>query len=322
MFHHILVPLDGSTRAEQAIPVAAQIARATGGSVVLLQVNTVSTDSAWPALEAPFATPVDLAAEHKEITRYLMRLAALEVLEGIGIATVVVDGIPAQAILSVAQERQVDLIVLSSRGYSGFMRWRLGSVAQKVARHSPIPVLVLREGAGIPTNLHPEGLRPVRVMVPLDGSDLSEAVLSPAATLSAALSEPLAGQLHLVQVLSLPLMNHRYHSEQMVAARARIQADARTYLEAVQQRMQASETAGSKLEVSTSLIMDEDVAGGLIRAAEGEQQGQDAQEDYSLACDGNTRQGRHGALGAGQHHRARPGAYAPAAADPAAHAGG
>ena len=49
MFQRIVVPLDGSRRAERAIPVAARIARASGGSVVLLRVVSIATDY-WPAM--------------------------------------------------------------------------------------------------------------------------------------------------------------------------------------------------------------------------------------------------------------------------------
>jgi nucleotide-binding universal stress UspA family protein len=51
MFHHILVPLDGSMRAEQALPVAAQIARASGGSITLITVVTPPMDVVWQSVE-------------------------------------------------------------------------------------------------------------------------------------------------------------------------------------------------------------------------------------------------------------------------------
>ncbi len=285
MFRRILVPLDGSARAEQAIPVAAQIARAGGGSVILLQVDTTSLDFAWQTTGAPMILPEDIAAERVAITQYLEQCAASKGLEGITTEIEVAEGVPARTIRSVAMARKADLIVLCSHGYSGVTRWLLGSVAQKVARQSAIPVLILREGAGIPTSLHPEGMRPVRFMVPLDGSELAEAALAPAAMLAAALSAPLAGRLHLVLVLSLPWMSRQPRDEQMAAARARIQADAQTYLGTVEKRMRESVPSGIQLEVNSSLIVDEDVAGALIRAAECGKFGKDAPEDQSLACD-------------------------------------
>lgn len=69
----------------------------------------------------------------------------------------------------------------------------------------------------MPTNLHPLGMRPVRVMVALDGSSLAEASLLPAAYLSTALSAPLPGALHLVRVLPLAWLNE--DDEVVIAAK-------------------------------------------------------------------------------------------------------
>jgi Universal stress protein family len=63
------------------------------------------------------------------------------------------------------------VIVICSHGYTGVIRWwMLGSVAAKVARFARIPVLILREGGPLPQERHP-GEQPLRVLVPLDGSD-------------------------------------------------------------------------------------------------------------------------------------------------------
>ena len=67
---------------------------------------------------------------------------------------------------------------MSSHGFTGFKRWALGSVAHKLAPHSSVPVLVLRDGGSVPTT---QSQQPMRVFVPLDGSPLSESALEPAA---------------------------------------------------------------------------------------------------------------------------------------------
>src|SRR5579864_694276 len=76
----------------------------------------------------------------------------------------------------------------------------LGSVAAKVARFAHIPVLILREGGSVPQERHP-GEPPLRVLVPLDGSDYAKAALVPAAYLAAALAAPGQGALHLTHVV-------------------------------------------------------------------------------------------------------------------------
>jgi nucleotide-binding universal stress UspA family protein len=103
----------------------------------------------------------------------------------------------AKTILVSAQTNEVDLIVLCSHGQTGSERWALGSVAQKIVRHSEKPVLLVREDS-------PKPEKPIHALVPLDGSSFAETVLVPAAHLVAALSEKGTGVLHLVQVIDLP----------------------------------------------------------------------------------------------------------------------
>ena len=63
--------------------------------------------------------------------------------EGVGTRTIVVDGNPAEEIMNYAERNGIDLIVISSHGRSGASRWLFGSVAEKVSRHSTIPVLLI-----------------------------------------------------------------------------------------------------------------------------------------------------------------------------------
>jgi len=79
----------------------------------------------------------------------------------------------------------------------------LGSVAQKVARHSPVPVLVLHETGAIPAGPHPDA-SPLHALVTLDGPKLAEAVIESAARLIAALAAPAQGALHLLRVVKSP----------------------------------------------------------------------------------------------------------------------
>lgn len=151
MFERILIPLDGSSLAEQALPVAACLARASGGTLILLRVAII------PIVERPDLTPRQEYSKQaidegigKEM-EYLQQIAERDDLAGIALETQGIFGAIAPTILSTAQSSHVDLIVMSSHGYTGFKRWSLGSVAQKVVQHSPVPVLVLREGATLPT---------------------------------------------------------------------------------------------------------------------------------------------------------------------------
>src|SRR5258708_10093057 len=102
----------------------------------------------------------------------------------------VVSGDIAPSLLQAIQRESIDLIVLCSHGYTGFKRWALGSVAQKVVRQSPVPVFLLREQH---LQLTDKVVQPVRAAIALDGSSFAEAALLPTAHLVAALSSPSAG---------------------------------------------------------------------------------------------------------------------------------
>src|SRR5580700_6400303 len=100
MFHRILVPLDGSEQAQHAIPVAARIARTTGGSIMLLQIVFPTTNLAWSAMEAPTLIQAAIDTDRARATEYLARIAASSDLSGIEITTEVLTGAAAPAILS------------------------------------------------------------------------------------------------------------------------------------------------------------------------------------------------------------------------------
>jgi len=268
MFQRILVPLDGSKRAERAIPIAAHFAKAHKGAITFLQVVTTAIDGAWVAMESPQLLQEAFEDNSAGAHDYLATLVKSPELAGIDMGLEVLPGLPAQTILSTAESNEVDLIVMCSHGDTGFKRWMLGSVAQKVARYSPVPVLVLREdGSELPT-IHPEETRPLRVLVPLDGSSLAEAALAPAAQVCAALSAPAQGILHLARVLRLHT-DYDYGQHDRLAEeieQERLQAQA--YLSTIMQRLHEGEFANLNLEVIATVVANMDVASTLIHMAE------------------------------------------------------
>src|SRR2546423_7086743 len=130
MFQHILVPLDGSPLAEEVLPLAAQLARATSASLILLRVVTTYQNP------IPME-PVSLVEQSRkrveaESQAYLQRVITYEHLDGIPVHIEALAGIPAQTIMQYAHTYQVDLIIMRSHGETGFKRWMLGSVAQQL----------------------------------------------------------------------------------------------------------------------------------------------------------------------------------------------
>ncbi len=274
MFQRILIPLDGSPRAEQAVPVAARIARASGGSVLLLQVVSPPIDYGGGLAQAPLMMEQVIETELAVASSYLDRVAKARELTGIETTTDVMFGLPAQDILAVAESRSVDLIVMCSHGRTGFTRWVLGSVAQKVVRQSPVPVFVLREGEAVPPASHTDAARPISALVTLDGSPLAEAALAPAANLVAALAASARGALHLTQVVK-PFSTTADEGF-VTQLNAEAVEHAKTYLVSVTERLQGT-YKDLNLSITWSVVRDADAADAIIHTAEQGEQGEGAE---------------------------------------------
>ena len=281
MFKRILVPLDGSERAERALPIAARLARASGGTIILVRVVSTEPVSSPSAPAKPILIQTVGEVDLTMAESYLAGRAGSDPLSGIPVQTQVPVGLVSSSILAIAAEKQADIIVMCSHGYTGVKHWWLmGSVAGRVARFSPIPVFILREGGPIPEPRQP-GERPLRVLVPLDGSDYAKAGLVPAAYLAAALAAPGRGALHLVYVVQPPheakAPTRTAHTSQNTQA---LQNMAREYLNAVIQRIRDRSEypaiADLNLEFTSSVVVDDDVARGIIRVAENGANGEGA----------------------------------------------
>lgn len=273
MLKRVLVPLDGSARAEQALPVAAHLVQEVGGTVVLLRVVSIPNEFvAYFTLE-PIATQSVINATLEEARTYLKNLTSLGSLQSVQTETEVLLGDAAATILSVADSHHIDLIVLCSHGYTGMMRWTMGSVAEKVSQLAPVPVLVLREDGPVPVPpLSQEG-SPLRVLIPLDGSVRAQAAIIPAAQFIAALAAPAQGALHLTRVVVLPDETHLGQRE-----RETIMQQTKQYLNALAEQLREglldSPIADLKLSITWSVTVDTDIAAGIIRVAE---QGEDTE---------------------------------------------
>jgi len=269
MFQRILVPLDGTPQAEQALTVATRLARATDGTIILLQVVGIPADYSTYSFGAQIAqTPMlaedVLEAEQSRAEIYMAEVQQSERLAGMKTETRVTIGTAAMTIQDIASEDHCDIIVMSSHGDTGFKRWVLGSVAQKVSRHSPVPVLVLHEDGRTPESIFPDPLRPLRsimALVALDGSTFAEDAIEPTTNLLAALAAPAEGILLFTSIVSLPA------AEQAPDANEKTLDDTKAYLEQVAQRY-AGMAEQLNLLIKTSIASGKDVADALVRAAE------------------------------------------------------
>jgi len=269
MFKRILVPLDGSGRAERALPIAARLARATGGSIFLVRVLSTEPARLPSAPGKPNLVQTIGQADRALAESYLAGVAESELLTGIPVQTYVPVGLISPSILTMAAEKHADIIVMCSHGYTGVKRWwMMGSVAAKVARFADIPVLVLREGGSVPEERHP-GERPLRVLVPLDGSDYARAALVPAAYLAAALAAPGRGALHLTHIVQPTNEGKAARATQNTQALLNM---AKEYLEATIHYLREGSLdpgiVNLNLEFTSSVIVDDEIAQGILRVAE------------------------------------------------------
>jgi len=140
VYNTILVPLDGSELAASILDQVGALVRGYSARLLLLTVG--------PTLPASLPRSQDIQLTLTfQAESYLERLRMTLASEGLEVETAVRIGDPASEILEVAKDRQVDLIVINSRGGEGAPSPFLGSVAAKVAGASAIPVFVLHAGA-------------------------------------------------------------------------------------------------------------------------------------------------------------------------------
>jgi len=211
---------------------------------------------------------------------YLNEVAKSGVFAGITTTTEVLFGLPAQDILAVAESRSVDLIVMCSHGRTGLSRWVLGSVAHRIVHQSFIPVLVLRANKPMLHIPRTDATRPLRALVPLDGSPLAEAALIPAANLVTALAAPAPGALRLIQVVKhlSPTGDEGFTA----LLNKEAMEHAKTYLASVKERTKET-LKDLKLSITWSITNDSDVADAIIGTAEHGQQQEET--EGASGCD-------------------------------------
>jgi nucleotide-binding universal stress UspA family protein len=142
----ILVPVDYSAHSAEAIRAAAELALRCDASVTLVHVFDVLTGVAYSLPEgALLLTPQqidDLTSEYEKLLDGAKRDA--ELAGARRVETKELQGAPAFAILELAESGGFDLIVMGTHGRRGIGRVMLGSVAERVLRESPCPVLTVR----------------------------------------------------------------------------------------------------------------------------------------------------------------------------------
>lgn len=254
MLHKLLVPLDGSPLAERALPYAQALAQASGAGLVLVR--------AALAHSFPGTDPSDVQIHAvAEADAGLAVIAGRLAEDGLQVETAVPYGEAAEAILDEIQLREADLVTMATHGRSGLGRWVYGSVADQIMRRAHVPVLLVPATCAVDW----PGDRPLRILVPLDGSELAEEALGPASNLA----DVLGAKMLLLRVVAPRCYGlAEDYAEDYRSLEAALEsglAEARSYLEAVASRLRG---AGRAVEVHEVL----GPVGSMI-AAEAQQQG-------------------------------------------------
>jgi nucleotide-binding universal stress UspA family protein len=218
MLSNILLPFDGSALAERAFPYATALARAGAARLILLHVRT--------AARAAIRTVADLETAAETLRD-----------SGVTVEPEVYDadgGEIGRTICQAALEWQAELIVMATHGRGGLGRLLYGSVPDEVLRQAIVPVLLVSSER---QHSWPSGRAP-RVLVPLDGSALAEAVLDPAGELA----EALGAELILLQVLEPPPQRLQAYAPHVARAHIKAEfAESRYYLELIAKLIQRAE---------------------------------------------------------------------------------
>jgi nucleotide-binding universal stress UspA family protein len=256
MTNHILVPLDGSLLAEEALPTALSLTRRQGGELDLILVNEAQLGGGlegWP-------WAISTARSHGDYIANQARRATMAL--GRTVHHAVAEGRAADEICRYVADHDVGLVVMATHGYTGVARFIGGSVADAVMRHSHVPVLLLRAST-VGQRMRARSLRLENILIALDGSTESVAALEAAM----ALADRGVTELHLVEVVApvslAPLRSaHRITLVDRVETRHVVDRE-HERLTAVADRV--AERTGC--DVYPHVVVHNDPAHGILRTA-------------------------------------------------------
>jgi nucleotide-binding universal stress UspA family protein len=150
MFKRILIATDGSKFSEKAAKVGIELAKLSGGKVIIVYIADISKYISSAGLIAPFGgvSPDaidDVVASIRETgEKATLQVNELARASGIISERQIVEGNPASEILRIAEDDKIDVIVMGSIGKTGLEKFLMGSVAEKVVHNSKLPVLIVR----------------------------------------------------------------------------------------------------------------------------------------------------------------------------------
>lgn len=237
MYTKIIVPVDGSTLAEGVLPYVRSLARQLELPVTLLQVIDPEVVSSYTTARDVSQYDTIMAAMKVSSDEYLRKAAALFG-EPLRVDSLIEMGSPADTIVRVAARDSRTLIAMATHGRSGFQRWTMGSVADKVLHAASNHLLLIRpreEGGKKPNEEEPL----TTIVVPLDGSQLAEKVLPDIVELA----QKMSAEIILLRAFALPLSIYWVGEEDQPPnideLQGRVRLEAKEYLDAKVEELKA-----------------------------------------------------------------------------------
>jgi len=199
--NRILVPVDFSNPSRQALGTAVALAQRFGSRLAVAHVTRRNRPDSHIVAEQMGITFDTRRAGRAKLSEFIER----EKLGDLQPTRIVVDGVPFDEIAKAAKAWEADLIVIATHGYTGLKHVLLGSTAERVVRHAPCPVLVLRgrEKRGTKTAFSPDKVR--SILVPVDFSKSSLDAVSLALTVARKYKAELT-LLHVIETLHPDLL--------------------------------------------------------------------------------------------------------------------
>jgi nucleotide-binding universal stress UspA family protein len=187
LYSHIVVPVDGSDLSESVLPWAYTLAKVFKSKIVLVEAITAGDAAGDKGKEEAAKSRSAIAKARRKENAYLSSLD--QRLQGVEIAHSLKAGRPENVIPAEAKRHgDSTLIAMSTHGRSGIGRWLLGSVTDKVIHSAPCSMLVIRPKREDDSKQREAKLS--RIILPLDGSELSEAAIPAALELAKTLNLP------------------------------------------------------------------------------------------------------------------------------------
>lgn len=268
MVRSILVPLDGSAFGEHALPLAASLARRAQANLHLVHVHQVVPPASVAGVTVMDAIDLHLRQDEQAYLADLSR--RVSEVEPINLTKSLIEGEVVPALRQYAEQASVDLVVMSTHGRGALSRFWLGSIADELVRELTIPILLIRPTEGKPELARKAELK--SILVPLDGTAMSEQVLEPVLTLG----KLFGSEVVLLRVIK-PVLRPSYLPqggtilgvtqsvlEQIHLMQRQAQEEAQKYLNSV-----AARVAERGFTVHTRVVIDEEPAAGILLEAQG-----------------------------------------------------